>query len=343
MSTFTVFNIGTGHKRGEVNNTVADLYRRCSGSHKFINDGPTGPLGNAQGRGMDPKCRDAIAAILAARPQYLNLIGHSRGAVISHMIANDLSVCNLPEARRIIRVNMICLDPVNMSVHTERGKLLAAGVRLGSYVSIVMENVTKKIFPSTTLEPLDSQMSKLMTFLHMPGTHGSGTQPLTSAIGKACHGMIMTHLAKWGTQFDCPLPSAKELADAFARIHVDNPVQYDEKGLVKSRLISDSPGKATQPGKKTKYSWEKVGRVAEIAANYERMAADDPSKAGVNYRDSPYFFNEFHAAVFEKAFPAVYRRFTGNMLHQVAVNRELTEIETHWPMVAESLSMLGML
>ena len=40
MSTFTVFNIGTGHKRGEVNNTVADLYRRCRGSLKFINDGP---------------------------------------------------------------------------------------------------------------------------------------------------------------------------------------------------------------------------------------------------------------------------------------------------------------
>lgn len=343
MSTFTVFNIGTGHTRGETNNTVADLYRRCSGGGKWVNDGPTGMLGNAQGKSMDPKCRDAIAAILAARPQTLNLVGHSRGAVISHMIANDLSVCNESAARYISRVNMICLDPVNMSVHTERGKSLAAGVKLGKYVSIVMENVTKKIFPSTTLKPLDALMSQLMTFMHLPGSHGSGTQCLTSAIGRACHGMIMTYLNQWGTRFDAPPPDAKELANTFARIHVENPVQYDKKGLIKSRLVSNSPGDATGPGRKTKFAWQEVGRVKEIAANYERMAAADASKGDTNFRDSPYFFNEFHAAVFKAAFPAVYLRFTGNMMHQVEVNRELDEIEARHPMVAESLTMLGMI
>ena len=58
-----------------------------------------------------------------------------------------------------------------------------------------MENVTKPIFPSVTVTPLSNQFRRRTSFLHMPGTHGSSSQDMTSAMGEAYHGMMMMHLA----------------------------------------------------------------------------------------------------------------------------------------------------
>jgi hypothetical protein len=342
---FSVFNIGTGHTAAEQNNTIADLYRLCSGANKFINDGPVGTMGVAQGKGMDPKSAAAVEKILAAKPAVVNLTGHSRGAVICHMIANDLAESEDPAAKQITQLNMILLDPVNQSVHTQRGKRLGAGIKLGQYVSIVMENVNNAgFFPTTSVRPMNAQFRSQMTFIHMPGSHGSGTQPFTSAIGKVCHGMIMRCMYEWGTRFRIMPPGAREMTEWFAQIRWDNPVEYDKKGLVKARLISDSDNKMySGPDDPTlPKAWQGVGRVKQIAANYEKMGKANQDKKGINFRDSPLFFNEFNAACFKEAFPWLYRAFTGVPDLQKQIDPELDDIKKNLPYLWKAFKVLGM-
>jgi hypothetical protein len=347
---FTVFNIGTGHAQGEPNNTIAKLYHECLGNDKCINDGPgTGGnwasnlLGNAQGKSMDPRCREAIDKILKARPTIVNLAGHSRGAVMCHMIANDLAESTDSAAQAITEINLVLLDPVNMSVHKQRGGELRSGMKLGRYVSIVMENVTKKMFPTKTVKPMAYHFRGLMTYLHLPGTHGSGTQPLTSAIGKAAWLTIESCLCTWGSRFSNGTPTPKAICNAYAGIHLENPVKYDEKGLVAERYISDDPkGQSkNRNNPAVQWGWQKVGRVKAIVANYERMAMAGQRQD--NLRDSPYFFNHFHMACFKSGFPAIFDRFTGTYDNQAAVNKEIRDIEAHYTNIAQSLTELGMI
>ncbi len=353
--TFTVFNIGTSHTRAEPNNTIACLYNDCTGD-KFINDGAgtggnfvSNGLGVAQGLSMDPRCRAAVDAILRARPGVVNLVGHSRGAVMCHMIANDLATLTDPAARAIQQVNLILLDPVNMSVHTQRGGKLRGGVKLGYYVSIVMENVngmSRMTFPSMTVKPLGPRYLESMIWLHMPGTHGSGTQPLTSAIGRATLKTIQWHLEQWGTRFMKSTPTAGDLCEAYASIHLENEVSYDKKGLVKARMIDDDPkGMSTsQNNKNVTAAWQKVGRVKDIAANYERM-----NKAGnhvENLRDSPYFFNTFHLSAFKAQFPGIFAlsaNYGQKDYGRDVIDREIREIETRYPKTEATMKKLGML
>jgi hypothetical protein len=352
MSVFTVFSVGTKHTSSESNNTMARLYRKCSGRDKFINDGPgTGGgkvsnlLGNARGKSMDPRCEEAIDAILKARPTTVNLAGHSRGAVMCHMIANDLTESTDSAAQAISNINMILLDPVNMSVHVQRGGQLRKGMALRRYVSIVMENVTSMIFPSKTVKPKEDQFLNMMTYLHLPGTHGSGTQPLTSAIGHAAYRTIKWYLHKWGSQFAGGRPTSKAICDAYAGIHLENSVKYDKKGLVAAREISNDPkGQSTREDRSAvKWGWEKVGgsRIKAIAANYERMAKAFKRKE--NLRDSPYFFNHFHMARFKEGFPAIFDCFTGTSNNQAAVDMEIRDIEANYSNIDQSLTNLGMI
>lgn len=335
---FSVFSIGTGHARQETNNTIAELHRQCLDA-KWINDGPSGVLGNAQGAGMDRKVADSVAHILAARPDTVNLTGHSRGAIICHMIANELGEGRDPRARAITEINMVLIDPVNMSVHTQKGKEIRQGVKLGCYVVLAMENVTTSMFPLTSVNPLSDQFRPRMVTYNMPGTHGSGTQWMTSAIGRSTLDMIKWAMTHWGSSFSGGAPSMEALAEAFASIHVDSPVKYDKKGNVKARLISDD---AKGFAARVTHAFKNVGRketlskeLAKVASNQQRDVTD--------FRDSPYFFNEFHAGCFRAAFPALYARFSNDFSNQSAVDRELDRIEANFPSITASLRNLGMI
>jgi hypothetical protein len=355
---FTVFNIGTGHTRAETNNTFTDLHNSCVGTDKFINDGPIHLFGNLAGKGMDRRGREAVAAILAARPRVVNLTGHSRGAVLCHMIANDLAESTDPAARGITEINMILLDPVNMSNHVKRGKTLGAKVKVGAYVSVVMENAGTAIFPSTTVKPLGAQVRERMVFQHLPGSHGSGTQCHSSAIGEAARAMIRIHLEEWGTQFAGGKLSALEAAESFARIHLDNPVKYSKRGLIRKRQITDNEdGMAASPFDpahkidtklvKVAGSWWN-NRAARITANFKSMArARGGSGVTTDFRNSPYFFNNFHAGCFRAAFPDVFNYFCMGQEQYargvtVDLTRDLAAIDrTRY--VRQSLQNLGML
>jgi hypothetical protein len=179
----------------------------------------------------------------------------------------------------------------------------------------------------------------------MPGTHGSGTQQFTSAIGLACHGIILRYLNKWGSPFR-NVPTDGQLCDAFARIHVENPVKYDaQTGLVSERRISDeASGKVTsRTARSIKHAFQKIDpkRTAAITKNFQSMAA--AGKARVDYRNTPYFFNEYHASKFAKAFPQLSARFAGDFNNQAQLDDELASIERNYQYIVPSLMQLGML
>lgn len=335
---FSVFNIGTGHTKDEPNNTMAELYRSCSDMGCWVNNGPLGVMGAIGGQGMDAMCRETVRAVLLSQPTVLNIAGHSRGGVLSHMIANDVAAS---EESTVSQVNIIVLDPVNMSGHVQKGKQLR-GTLIGHYVSIVMENVTQAHFPLTDVKVLEDQLRARKYVVNMPGTHGSGTQCHTSPIGRAVYAFIVWTMSQWGTKFDDPVPTMKDLAEAFARIHVEAPVQYDDKGLVKKRLISDDKKGHMRPSE-FGMSFQSVGRVKQISQMFEEMSHAQGNRTVTDFRNTPYFFNEVHAACFRSAFPALYARFDGNFQNQTQVNAELRDIMVNWPFIERSFEQLGMI
>lgn len=347
MSVFSVFNIGSGHDRTETNNTIGNLYLSCAPPHRHINDGP-----NTMAKGMDKGVNDAMQAITLARPSKVNMAGHSRGAVMCHMIANEIA--RNPRLRHI-EVNIVALDPVNMSRAGDKATKLSAGVSLGKYVALVMENVNgmaAHTFPPTAVATADAAFETRMKFMPMPGTHGSGTQCHSSAIGRAAHATMMRCMAKWGTTFTVPLPSPFAVCNHYAEIHVKNLTRFDKKGLIAKRLISTDAKKqmaTSDNDPNVNFAWQSVGsgRVKALAANYERMvAARNGPKAPVDYRNTPYFFNEFHAACFRKAFPAMRARiwkYDFSPATQDAINIEIARIERLFPYIRQSMEGLGMI
>lgn len=335
---YSVFNIGTGHTKKEPNNTIGSLGFQCQ-SDKWVNDGPGGFFGTVFGQGMDSMCDSTVKDILAHKAAAVNLTGHSRGGVLCHMIANDLAAKNFSG-----EINMVVLDPVNQSSHTHKGKQLRARMKLGSYIAVVMENVTSLAFPLTAVKPLDKQFRQEMYVINMPGTHGSGTQCQSSAIGEAVRGMTMLIMSKWGTTFSEKPLTAMQLAESFAKIHIESPVTYDKRGRVTKRLIFDDK---TGMGTKITSQYQKVGRTPQI----NKLLQTDEPKA--DFRGQ-YFFNEFHAACFHAAFPAIYDRFAGDKAwwqthandpkHLAAMNAELDLIEGGgFPYVQQSLHSFGMI
>jgi hypothetical protein len=346
---YSVFNIGTGHTRNEPNNTIGQLYFHCIGT-KWVNDGPGGFWGSLFGSGMDSMCGSTVKDILAHQATAVNLTGHSRGGVLCHMIANDLAAKDFAGA-----INMVVLDPVNQSSHMEKGKELRKRMKLGAYVAVVMENVggCKSLsFPLTAVEPLEKQFRREMYVINMPGTHGSGTQCESSAIGGAVRGIVKFLMTMWGTNFGGKPMNMEKLVEAFAKIHIESPVQYDKKGNVTKRLISDDNRGMLAKGDMTK-KYQSVGRQEQIGTMLQTGGIFG-DWAATDFRDTPYFFNEFHAACFRKVFPALYETFGGDKAwwathakdakHLTKMNAELDRIEGgEFPFTMGSLEQLGMI
>ena len=294
-SVFTVFNIGTGHKRDEVNNTVAQLYRRCQGT-KYINDGPLGVLGQMQGFGMNDKCQATFDAIVAAKPTVVNMTGHSRGAILCHMLAHKLFVS--PETQHI-RINIVAIDPVHQSkLKHEGAESLDGNPKLMSYTGLIMEHedaakLGVAFFPfKQVTAPADVQ--ERMHFINMPGKHGSGTQEATSAIGQTVYQIVAQYLRARGTEFVDSPPTPLDMCDLFAQIHQENVLAADGK----SRQIYDDKSDALL------HSFKKVSQhspALRAKAVADALKVDAQRKQVAHNKVlpaqpmSPYLFNADHA------------------------------------------------
>jgi len=312
MSVFSVFCIGTGHKRNEVNNTMKFLYDDCLDfDYKYINDGPTGSSA-ITGWGMNTMLRDTMAAIKFARPRpdRVNLAGHSRGAVLCHMLAH--AIYDDPETQNL-EITLALIDPVHMSkIHHEGAEDLDDNSKLLAYQAIIMENENTKLkggpggrfYPFKFLTLADQNDAKKIYYINMPGTHGSGTQVLTNPIGKVAKELVANFMRKRGTKFATDKKTDLEMCELFAQIHMQNPFS-NSRG---ARLIFDDKGKATAHIHENA-KWRTLeGRAASVATAMQHNRDHVPDH--VNHRDridnlgkTAYFINEKHAKFFSLAFP----------------------------------------
>lgn len=316
MSTYSIFCIGTGHTQVESNNTIAALGHACSGM-KTLNDGPTGGAGLAIGWGMNTALKKTMDDLTRSfrRPGVTRVVmtGHSRGAILCHMIAHAIFKSNELKA---LPISMYLIDPVHQSILNHSGaERLDQNPKLEKYRAIMMMNENAamglqklnvgRVYPFKFVKA-DDQIRDRMRYIPMPGTHGSGTQQLTSPVGRLTASLIANFMRKRGTDFlgrwGYPT-SHPDICELFAEIHRLNPltekarrVVFDDGG---QNIVHVEPGRTQSQGFAAR-----AGSVQRaMAFNEQHHAKGLQNQALANLCQS-YFFNEEHAHHFSKAFPA---------------------------------------
>jgi hypothetical protein len=296
----SIFNIGTGHRKHEPNNTIAALGKACEPS--IVNDGPTGAAGTLQGWGMNDALARTMAQVEEAQPAVVNMAGHSRGAILCHMLAHSILTS---DKLRDTQVNLCVLDPVHQSwMPHVGGELLLDNPRLLSYYAIAMENESGfggKKFPLKFVTPMGEGVRERMYYTSLPGTHGSASQNLTSAIGAVGYAMMAAVMRGCGSQFSTPRPSPLDWCEMFAKIHVENPKTLDGA----KRLIRDDKGEWLEHRGKVLPQGTAV-RASDIAKALQigsKHVSQPGYKKLVVKPGSDYFFNREHASHFKQVFP----------------------------------------
>jgi hypothetical protein len=341
----SVFNIGTGHTKAEANNTIAALGHACTDADKIINDGPTGVLGNLQGWGMNDALRDTVARITAANPTVVNMTGHSRGAILCHMIAHALFT---NPATRDIRINMIVLDPVHQSKLSHDGsESLDDNPNLLSYHAIIMEHEDKTILGNAAFPykfvTASRSVGERMHFINMPGKHGSGSQNLTSPVGRVVYELIATFMRARRTSFSTPVREPIDMCDLFAQIHLLNPLSVDGA----RRLMFDDSGHSTTTDA-SKHREHSVHMRAADVARALTLNANTVQKPGQRVLPprpvTPYFFNAEHAFYFKMCFPYMFSVLSNapakTRLDQAAFQRDFDRLGAR-PALAQSFALLA--
>ena len=349
MAIFNLFCLGTGHTSVEANQTMFWLHRDCLGVDKvdkLLVDGPTGPLGIAFGAGMDPELRDIIKTIkgLQPPPEQINMAGHSRGAVLCHMTAHALSD---DQQTQNIPITIAALDPVNMSLGHEGVDTLHSNVI--RYQAIIMENENMweyvtggTTFPLQFVERDDEDEGKIY-YINMPGKHGSGTQVLTSAIGKVCYELIANFMRRRGTQFGSPAQTALKMCELFAEIHRENGWTDQSRTM---RTIFDDDGASLVHDRNNSSAQGFDLRAKPVMNALERNLK--ASGLGNNRKDAfmsqfghkSYFINQKHVKFFKKEFPFLWSVIAGNMkISASAYEQEIRRMRFQ-PALNQSLPLL---
>ena len=342
MAVMSIFNIGTGHTQKERNNTMRALYDECY-PPKYINDGPTGLKGVALGWGMNDMLKDTMKEIRKVKPDQVNLAGHSRGAILCHMIAHAILTDNsLPNTK----VTLCLIDPVHMSKIDHAGaEDLLHSDRLLAYQAIIMENENTnlkggpggKLYPLTFINLADDDDGKKLYYINMPGTHGSATQVLTNPIAKVAKELIKNFMRKRGSFFKGQKPTPVDMCELFAQIHLLNPFSHD----FQARLIYNDPGKAKvhKPGNE---SWQSVdSRAASVSWAYFLNEANVPGRIKVaNLQPGRYLINQKHAKFFSRAFPSLWIVLSsGTHIPRAAYEGEMAVMFSR-PALKQTLPML---
>ncbi|MCC2658253.1 MAG: hypothetical protein K0Q76_3361 [Panacagrimonas sp.] len=310
MAANNVFNIGTNHTQTETNNMIAALGHACTAGPDFvtINDGPTGPMGNLIGWGMNSALKSTVAKIKAAardgRIDRVNMTGHSRGAILCHMISHALAN---DKSTKELEIRMFLVDPVHQSILNHAGGERLTNPKLVHYRAIVMQNENTgflgwKMFPFKFVAA-NEDTREHMRYIPMPGRHGSATQQLTSAVGQVTAMMIARYMNKNGTPFASPFDtklSNLEYCQLFAKIHIENPLAADG---VRRLLFDDAGTSKVHSSAKDSLQGSGSRHNAVKRAMSKNRKVDKASRQRLSQLVSPYFFNVEHARHFSKAFP----------------------------------------
>ena len=313
MAIFNIFNIGTGHTQTEPNNTMKRLYDDCRGTAKFINDGPTGS--NALRGNLTPRAERTMAALKSRIKDRnlppidrINMTGHSRGAVLCHMLAH--SIFQDADTRHL-QINIMVIDPVHQSKYENEGaEGFDQNPNLRAYHAIIMENENSamalglgNMYPFKFVD-MSEDMRKRTYYINMPGTHGSGTQALTNPIGKVVIELVKVFLAFRGTVFGTPVKQPLEMCELFAGIHLENPLDV----TTGKRLIFNDGGEVVvhDPKNQKEHGIERRQEALDTADARNR----EFRKRRIHLPmigDLPFFFNQKHAYYFKAAYPNLFR------------------------------------
>lgn len=327
---YNVFCIGTGHTRDESNNTMVQLFNDCRGTEgidKCIVDGPLldGFLRAITGGGLNEKLAGILDPISRARPHKVNMTGHSRGAILCHMLAHAMrGDRNLRNAE----INMILIDPVHQSKFKHDGAEALDNPQVKHYHAIIMENentrigkwgMGPKMYPFKFVEVAKAKWRKRIYYINMPGTHGSGTQAETHPVAKVAMELIRHFMVAHNTNFGEGVKDAEEMCDLFADINVK--LQWVNGGRV---IWDDDPqAQVHEAGKETlQSSGTRQGAIQKALAlnksfepnrrgtpEYVRRLAIIPDQP---HDQVPYFINDVHASFFKDAFPYFYQVLTSH-------------------------------
>jgi hypothetical protein len=289
---------------------------------------------NIVGYGVEDNARHAIVTIanLPQLPDTINLIGWSRGAVTSLVIANMLYDPTSTEGLfRTVNVNIFAIDPVagdkaGTKDGAESRRLITPNVK--NYLCVLNTGENRKTFSPQDLSRVivvDAGSTNAV-FLPFPGKHSSCAQnndPKAKEVSDIGWSLGITFLENFGTRFS-PLPPRCLPFEAFARYcaittKAEHYARIRQKGL-KQRLIGKGFGK---------------------------RAMTEELEAYTQFSD--YFVNEHHRRLFERKMPALYAwLFTRNhaavglMSRKVPLSHPIgQEVEAARGYALPSLALLG--
>ena len=275
-------------------------------------------VGMATGKGWEDNVQKAVHAVKALkyRPDAINLIGWSRGAVTCHMIANallsdkDTSLAQIP-------VNIFAVDPVPGGRFGKHGNdKVDVGGNVKQYRGVFAIHDRKIGFKAAVVKKKEHDQD--IFFYPMPGVHSTVVAGGTGLIAVAA---LVEHLAvefleSQGTCFGSGVihMSPQEICENYAitRKEMRDYEQLSRRGLVPPRWVRTLLGIADPPE-------PQKGKPAGMGGTDKALGLGGLAPARTNlpggvedvehrYNDlrRAYFVNGHHEEAFEVAFPRAY-------------------------------------
>ena len=229
MKVATVLFLGSTHScKGHPNNILVQLFNNLNkegGDHGKILDGPDTII-------AFHKAHDAVRGNRQEAHQWLvdkhqkegplekvNIVGHSRGAVTAHMLANSLQ-----EKRFKGEINVLVFDPVSRAQLGTTAEINLDGVK--RYWMVVMQHETKMLFKPVfprNLTKIDNGITSVHEVMPVYGKHASCVDLRGTNLGFIGYEMARYFLRLSGTKFRADTdPPWQELCEKFARVWLEH-------------------------------------------------------------------------------------------------------------------------
>jgi hypothetical protein len=261
-----------------------------------------GSRGVIDGYGWEHNVDHAMAVLQATidLPRTINMVGWSRGAITSFMIAHAL----LQEPRTSnIDVNIFAFDPVPGPGNFDDPNKVTLPANVKRYSAVVQEDEHRKIFKPVLINADEASGCKTK-FYYMPGGHSTGVFRMKSEVGLISAYLAHRFLQKHGTQLENPIElSARDLCELYAKVRMDIE-KYQGMG----------------------------GGILQMLGRQRRRVAN-------RFQDTSYFINDHHANQFRKTFPQIWSALEHGVskFEQVAFERALKMLQLNAPTTYLSL------
>jgi hypothetical protein len=225
--------------------------------------------GVISGDGWEANVAHTMAVLNATLdlPSTINMVGWSRGAITSFMIAHALQ--KNPRTSGI-KVNIFAFDPVPGPGNFNDPDKVTLPANVKYYAAVVQQDERRKIFKPALIDA--EQASGIRTrFYYMPGGHSTGVFRTQSEVGLIAAFLSHRFLEKHGTKLNNPIQlTPRDVCELYAKVRIDLAQYHSMGGGI---LLG-------------------LGRQPRVVPN--------------RFQDTAYFINDHHANQFRKTFPQVW-------------------------------------